>query len=63
MKMKFESNHDLPLGKILSIPVCIIVAGSVFQEDNNHYPQVYCMNVFMSVRMNFYESYFYPSVT
>ena len=40
MKIRFQSDDDLPLGKILSIPVCIIVAGSVFQEDNN-YPQVY----------------------
>ena len=30
MKMKFESNHDLPSGKILSIPVCIIVAIFLF---------------------------------
>ena len=38
MKIKFESNDDLPLGKILSIPVCVIVAGSVFQKNNNYYP-------------------------
>ena len=41
MKIKFESDDDLPLGKILSIPVCIIVVRSVFQEDNNYYPHVY----------------------
>ena len=40
-KIRFESDDDLPLGKILSIPVCIIAVGSVFQEDNNYYPQVY----------------------
>ena len=40
MKIKFESNDDLPLGKILSIPVCIITVRSVFQENNN-YQQVY----------------------
>ena len=40
MKIKFESNEDLPLGKILSISVCIIAVGSVFQEDNSYYPQV-----------------------
>ena len=38
MKIKFESNDDLPLGKILSIPLCVIVVGSVFQKDNNYYP-------------------------
>ena len=41
MKIRFQSNYYLPLGKLLSIPVCIITVGSVFQEDNNYYPQVY----------------------
>ena len=41
MKIRFKSDDDLPLGKILSIPVCVIVVGSVFQEDNNYYPQIY----------------------
>ena len=40
MKIKFESdddlNHILPLGKTLNITV-----KSVFQENNNYYPQVY----------------------
>ena len=40
MKARFESNDDLPLGKIINIPVCIIVVYSVFQRDNNYYPQV-----------------------
>ena len=30
MKIKFESDGDLTLSKILSIHVCIIVVGSVF---------------------------------
>ena len=38
MKIRFESVDDLPLGEILSIFGCIIVVGSVFQEDNNYYP-------------------------
>ena len=41
IKIRFESDDDLPLGKILSIPECIIAVRSVFQEDNNYYPQVY----------------------
>ena len=40
MKARFESNDDLPWGKILNILVCIIVANSVFQRDNNYYRQV-----------------------
>ena len=46
MKIRFEPDNDLPLGKILSIPVCITIVGSVFQENTNYYPQVYlqCVN-------------------
>ena len=39
-KARFESYDDLPLGKILNIPVCIIVVKSVFQRDNNYYLKV-----------------------
>ena len=34
IKTRFESNDDLPLSKILNIPVCIIVVKFVFQRDN-----------------------------
>ena len=40
IKTRFESNDDLPLGKILNIPVCVIVVESVFRRDNNYHPQV-----------------------
>ena len=40
MKIKFKSNDDLPLGKILNISVCIIIVTSVFEEDGKYYPQV-----------------------
>ena len=40
MKARFESNDELPLSKILNIPVCIIIVRSVFQEGNNYYPKV-----------------------
>ena len=39
MKIRFEPDDDLPLGKILSIPVTVIT-GSVFQEGNKCYPEV-----------------------
>ena len=41
MKIRFNSNDDIPLGKILSIPVVMIVVKSVFQNDNKYYLQVY----------------------
>ena len=40
VKARFESNDDSPLNRILNIPVFIIIVNSVFQEDNNYYPQV-----------------------
>ena len=42
MKIKFESDDRLPLNKVLNIRVCVIIAGSVFEEkDRKFYPQVY----------------------
>ena len=40
MKFKFESANDLPLGKVLNIPV-MVLTGSVLQEDNAYYPQAF----------------------
>ena len=40
MKIKFESDDDLPLSKIINIPVCVIIINSVFEEDSKYYPQV-----------------------
>ena len=40
METKFESNDDLPLGKILNIPVCMIIVRSVFEEDGKYHPQI-----------------------
>ena len=38
MEIRFESDDDLPLGKILSISLCIIAVRSVFKKDNNYHP-------------------------
>ena len=46
MKIKFESDDNLPLGKVLNIPVCIIIVQSVFQESKNYYPQVHLHECF-----------------
>ena len=55
MKIKFESDDGLPLGKIFSIPGCAIATGSVFQEINNTHKFIY-MNVCMSMSINFYST-------
>ena len=41
MKIRFESDDDLSLGKVLSIHNLIIVNKSVLQEDSKYYPQVF----------------------
>ena len=40
MKIRFESDDDLPISKIINIPVCVIIIRSVFEEDSKYYPQV-----------------------
>ena len=41
MKIRFDSNNDLPLGKILSIPILSIAVKSVFQSDDKYYSQIH----------------------
>ena len=35
MKIKFE--FDLPLDKILNIPLCVIIVRGIFEEDSKYY--------------------------
>ena len=41
MKIKFNSGDNLLLNKISNFYNLAIVIGSVFQEDEKHYPQVF----------------------
>ena len=38
LKIRFESNDDLPSSKMLSIPTMITFIKSVSQKDNKYYP-------------------------
>ena len=40
MKIKLESDHDLPMDKILSISV-MVITGTIVKESNECYPQVF----------------------
>ena len=47
MKIKFNSDDDLPLKKTLEIRNMIIVARAAFHEDNKNYSHVFldqCLN-------------------
>ena len=40
MKIKFDSNDDLPLNKTIEIYYVKIVVRAIFYENNKYYPQV-----------------------
>ena len=41
MKIKFDSDDDLPLNKMLEIQNATIVVRAVFHENNKYYPQFF----------------------
>ena len=41
MKIKFDSDDDLPLDEPLKLRMLAIIVRSVFEEDGKFYPQVY----------------------
>ena len=41
MKIKFNSDDELPLNKTIEIPGMIIVVRAAFHENSKHYPQVF----------------------
>ena len=41
MKIKFNSDDQLPLNKTIEIPTMTIVVRAVFHENNKYYPQVF----------------------
>ena len=40
MKVKFNSDHDLPLNKLLKFCLMTIMIWSVISEDGKFYPQL-----------------------
>ena len=41
MKIKFNSDDDLPLNKILKFPILRIIIRSIFEKDGKYYPQIF----------------------
>ena len=41
MKIKFNSDDDSPLNRILKLHILKIIVRSVFEEDGKYYPQVF----------------------
>ena len=53
MKIRFDSDNDLPLGKILNIPSLIIIARSVFKEITS----IIIKFIYMNVCINLWRDY------
>ena len=41
MKLKFNSDDQLPLNKTIEFPIMTVVVRAVFHENNKYYPQVF----------------------
>ena len=41
MKIKFNSDDNLPLNKILKLHTLTVIVRSVFQKNGKYYPQVF----------------------
>ena len=52
MKIRFKTNDDLPLSKIITIPVCVIIVSSMFKEDDEYYTQVLLHDCFYEYEEN-----------
>ena len=52
MKITFKTSDDLPLNKIINIPVCVVIVSSIFKENNEYYPQVLLHDCFYEYEEN-----------
>ena len=41
MKIQFNLDDNLPLNKILKLHMLTVIVGSVFEENDKYYPQVF----------------------
>ena len=41
MKIKFNSDDNVPLNKPLTLHNLTVIDASVFKEDNKYYPQIF----------------------
>ena len=41
IKIKFDSDDNLPLNKILKLRVLTVIIRNIFEKDSRHYPQIF----------------------
>ena len=39
IKIKFNSDHDIPLNKQLNFPTITVITRNIFEKDGKYYPQ------------------------
>ena len=39
MKIKFSSDDDIPLNKVLNFPTITVIIRNIFENDGKYYPQ------------------------
>ena len=52
MNVRFKTNDDLPLNKIINIPVCVVILSGIFKEDSEYHPQVLLHDCFYEYKEN-----------
>ena len=41
MKIKFNSDDDIPLNKQLNFPTITVIIRNIFEKDGKYYPQIF----------------------
>ena len=49
MKIRFNSDDDTPLNKVLNFHALTIVISSIFENDGKYYPQIYLHDALVDV--------------
>ena len=49
IKIKFDSDDNLPLNKVLKLHTLIIIIRSVFERDGKYYPQIFLDNALVNI--------------
>ena len=55
MKIKFDTDNNLPLNKTMKLHNMAIIIRSVFEEDDKFYPQIYLDGCFYELQMLEYD--------
>ena len=51
MKIRFESDYDLPVSKILNIPVYYVIIVRFDFQENNYIHKFFYMSAFTNINM------------